>query len=92
MTAALTELETRLPNSPDDGEPRYLSYLLRLWRKRDDQGQPVWCASLEEPGSHQTVRFTDLPALFAFLRTQLGSVQPGGLANEEHQAHEESGS
>ena len=74
-----------MPHYPDDSEPRYLSYLLRLWRKRDDQGQPVWCASLEEPGSHQTVRFRDLPALFAFLRTQLGSVTPGGPANEEHQ-------
>jgi hypothetical protein len=88
----LTELETTLPNSPDDREPLYLSYLLRLWRKRDDQGRPVWCASLEEPGSHQTVRFKDVPALFAFLRTQLGSATPGGPANEEQQAPEEPGS
>ena len=75
-----------MPNSPDDGEPRYLSYLLRLWRKRDDQGQPVWCASLEEPGSHQKVRFRDLPTLFAFLQTQLGGAAPGGLAQEDQQA------
>ena len=89
MIATLTEVETRLPNSPEDREPSYLSYLLRLWRKRDDQGQPVWCASLEEPGSHQTVRFRDLPALFAFLQTQLGSATPGGLVQEEQQAPEE---
>ena len=86
MIATLTELETRLPISPNDSEPRYLSYLLRLWRKRDDQGQPVWCASLEEPGSHQTLRFRDLPALFAFLQTQLGNATPGGLVQEEQRA------
>ena len=72
-----------MPNSRDDREPLYLSYLLRLWRKRDDQGRPVWCASLEEPGSHQTVRFRDVRALFAFLRTQLRSATPGGPANDE---------
>jgi hypothetical protein len=81
--ATLTELETTLPDSPEDREPLYLSYLLRLWRKRDDQGRSVWCASLEEPGSHQTVRFRDVPALFDFLRTQLGSATRGGPANDE---------
>ena len=78
-----------MPNSTNDREPLYLSYLLRLWRKRDDQGQPVWCASLEEPGSHQTVRFRDLPALYAFLQTRLGSATPEGQAQEEQQAPEE---
>jgi hypothetical protein len=73
-------------NAPDDGAPHYLSYLLRLWRKTDGQGQPVWCASLETPGSHQTARFRDLPTLFAFLQTQLGSAPPEGLAQEEQQA------
>ena len=62
--------------TPDDGAPRYLSYLLRIWRMTDGQGQPVWCASLETPGSHQTRRFRDLPALFAFLQTQLESATP----------------
>ena len=86
MIATLTELEARLPNPPDDSEPRYLSYLLRLWRKRDDQGRPVSCASLEEPGSHHTVRFKDLTALFAFLQTQLGSATAEGPAQEAQKA------
>lgn len=71
-------------NAPDDGAPRYLSYLLRLWRKTDGQGRPGWCASLETPGSHQTARFRDLPTLFAFLQAQLGSA-PEGPAQEEQQ-------
>jgi hypothetical protein len=69
----------------DDGAPCYLSYLLRLWRKRDGQGEPIWCASLETPGSHQTTQFKDLPTLFAFLKTQLGSALPAGLAQAEQQ-------
>jgi hypothetical protein len=61
--------------------------MLRLWRKTDNQGQQVWCASLETPGSHQTVRFGDLPALFAFLQTQLGSSTPGEPASEINQTN-----
>ena len=69
----------------DERAPRYLSYLLRIWRKTDGPGQPGWCASLETPGSHQTAYFRDLPTLFAFLQTRLGRA-PEGLAQEEQQA------
>jgi hypothetical protein len=67
----------------DDRDPGYLSYMLRMWRTRDGQGQPVWCASLEEPGSHETARFGDMPAMFAFLQHQLGLAPPGEWAREE---------
>jgi hypothetical protein len=48
---------------------RYLSYLLRLWQT-DDQGQPVWRASLEYPGTRERQGFADLDELFKFLQTQ----------------------
>jgi hypothetical protein len=48
---------------------RYLSYLLRLWQT-NDQGQPVWRASLESPGSRERLGFASLDELFKFLETQ----------------------
>ena len=62
-------------NAQQDGDTRYLSYMLRLWRTRDSQGQPLWCGSLEEPYSHQTARFGDVCAMFAFLQSRLGIEQ-----------------
>jgi len=67
----------------DDLDPRYLSYMLRMWRTRDSTGQPMWCASLEEPGSHETARFGDMGAMFAFLQSRLGLAPPGERAREE---------
>ncbi len=67
----------------DDLEIRYLSYMLRMWRTRDSTGQPVWCASLEAPGSHQTASFGDLCSMFAFLQRQVGFAPPGERTREE---------
>jgi hypothetical protein len=52
-----------------DKSTRYLSYLLRLWQT-DDQGRPVWRASLESPGTHERLGFANLDELFKFLETQ----------------------
>jgi hypothetical protein len=62
-----------------ESDTGYLSYMLRMWRKRDCNGKQMWCVSLEEPGSHHTQRFNDANAMFAFLRTKLGLEieQPG---------------
>ena len=46
--------------------PGYLAYMLRLWRVNDD-GKPVWRASLESPHTGERVGFGSLEALFAFL-------------------------
>ncbi len=62
----------------DDRDLHYQSYMLRLWSKRDSTGQPVWCASLEAPGSHETASFGDMCSMFAFLQRQLGLAPPGG--------------
>lgn len=47
----------------------YFSYLLRLWQ-REDSGTTVWLASLEEPLTGERRGFSDLEALFDFLRAQ----------------------
>jgi hypothetical protein len=64
-------------------DPHYLSYMLRMWRKRDENGQPVWHASLEAPGSHHTENFGDTGALFSYLWSRLeiaDPVAPGRVA------------
>lgn len=67
----------------DNRDTRYLSYMLRLWRMRDSTGQPVWCASLEEPGSHATARFADICSMVTFLQDQVGCAPLGERAREE---------
>jgi hypothetical protein len=47
-------------------QPGYLAYLLRLWRVNDD-GKPVWRASLENPHTGERHGFANLQLLFAFL-------------------------
>ena len=56
-------------------DPHYVSYMLRMWRKRDENGRPMWCASLEEPGSHRMEGFADSDALFSFLQRRLNGEE-----------------
>ena len=72
--------------SQEDSDTDYLSYMLRLWRIRDGNGKEVWCASLEEPGSHQIQSFGDADGMFAFLQSQLGNERPGEHIQQEQQA------
>jgi hypothetical protein len=61
-----------MSNRPAPGEPpRYRSYLLRLWEV-ENEGQPVWRASLQETHSGERRGFADLAALGAFLAAQTG--------------------
>ena len=68
-------------------EPRYLSYLLRLWREQDegeikDSAEPaVWHASLESSLTGKRQGFNSLDELFAFLRRETGLAVDG--AEEE---------
>ena len=52
-----------------EDQPRYLSYLLRLWQVTG-RSQPNWQASLESPITGQRQGFPDVEALFAFLTAQ----------------------
>ncbi|MBI3172670.1 MAG: hypothetical protein HYZ25_03055 [Chloroflexi bacterium] len=47
----------------------YHVYLLRLWR--DDESTP-WRIQVQDPHTDETLVFTDLENLFAFLRQQAG--------------------
>jgi len=53
--------------------PGYLAYLLRLWRVNDD-GKPVWRASLENPHTGERHGFANLELLFAFLEEKTGEL------------------
>jgi hypothetical protein len=46
----------------------YRSYLLRLWLEPNDP--PVWRAMLENPANGERHGFTDLDAMFVFLRSE----------------------
>ena len=58
-------------------QPDYLAYLLRLWQVNDD-GKPVWRASLESPHTVERHGFANLERLFAFLKEKTG-----GFASQE---------
>lgn len=69
----------------------YLSYLVRLWRARDDQFAPgegltVWRASIENPHTGERRAFRSLDALVAYLRRQIGAPpEPGEVPTvDEH--------
>ena len=67
-------------------QPRYLAYMLRLWKIRSGT-ESVWRASLESPRSGERQGFASLEALFAFLeeRTRGSDVQdtPGVQESKE---------
>ena len=60
--------------------PGYLAYMLRLWQVNDD-GKPVWRASVESPHNGERRGFANLELLFAFLEEK--TVE---LAQREEQA------
>jgi hypothetical protein len=55
---------------------RYLSYLLRLWQTSDD-GERIWRASLETPGTGVRRGFGSIADLFDFLQGQIESEGEG---------------
>jgi hypothetical protein len=59
----------------------YASYLLRL-RKSDQDGRPVWRASLESTADGQRTDFASVEELVAFLVARFGWTG-GGAADGE---------
>jgi hypothetical protein len=55
------------------GEPRYVSYLLRLWQVQSQEG-PVWRASLEQASTGERRGFASLADLYAFLERETAPV------------------
>ena len=54
-------------------QPRYLSYLLRLWQI-ESKGQLVWRASVEDSRTGERRGFASIDALLTFLREQTDTV------------------
>jgi hypothetical protein len=54
----------------DDGEHRYLSYLLRLWQTKRT-GNANWRASLEDPRTGKRRGFTSLESMVEYLRSRI---------------------
>ncbi len=62
-------------------QPRYLSYLIRMWQVKTGQGWQ-WARLLESPGSGERRAFPSLEHLIAFLRAQTGRQGAGGVEEE----------
>jgi hypothetical protein len=58
-------------------QQRYLSYLLRLWQTSDD-GEQIWRASLESPGTEERLGFASIEDLIDFLRDRTRPEGEGG--------------
>lgn len=56
-----------MPKKPE----RYFSYLLRLWQS-ESEGQPIWRASLEKPGTNERQGFACIQDLVEFLWSRTG--------------------
>jgi hypothetical protein len=60
--------------------PEYLSYLLRMWRVREEGGTR-WRASLERPSNGERLAFTSLEAAFDFLRERTHETGAAGRSD-----------
>ena len=52
---------------PNDDRQDYLAYMVRLWRAEEDGG-PVWRASVESPHTGERQTFANMELLIAFLK------------------------
>jgi hypothetical protein len=82
--------ETHTGAAMSDESPRYLAYMLRLWRV-EAEGGPAWRASLESPHSGERVGFGSLEALFAFLVEKTGGGVHGARPRAQPEPSEEEG-
>jgi hypothetical protein len=57
------------------GQPRYMSYLLRLWQVEENEGL-AWRLSLESPHTGKQRGFATLAALYSFLESQCANPCP----------------
>lgn len=74
LFAFLREQTGERGGDDDDGQPGYLSYLLRLWREQGEGGE-AWQASLECTSSGELELFKNLDELFDYLRERTGAAQ-----------------
>ena len=68
-----TQYVTMRGQLPEQEQPRYVSYLLRLWQTGDKR-ELVWRASLESAYTGERRGFADLTELLAFLEKEVSQV------------------
>ncbi len=68
-------------------QPSYLAYMLRLWRV-DNQGEPIWRASLESPHTGERQSFADIDKLFSFLQEKIHTQFAGHEQPDERNRSE----
>jgi hypothetical protein len=66
----------------EDSDSGYLSYMLRMWLRRDSKGERVWSASLQEPGSRHMENFSEISAMFSYLQNRL-DAEIAGVARQQ---------
>ncbi len=81
----MTPTEDDPVHPPATSETGYISYLLRMWLRRDSDGRLVWFALLEEPGTRHTESFGDVAGMFLFLQTRMDANTPGHADELEHE-------
>ena len=62
-------MNTTSDRSPDRELQPYVSYLLRLWQVRRDEGI-IWQASLQNARTGERIGFATVEALLAYLQEQ----------------------
>ena len=60
----------------------YRSYLLRIWKERHPSGC-LWRASLESAQTAELRNFSDLEALFEFLRNEATNPEPRPIRRDD---------
>lgn len=63
--------------------PHYISFLVRLWREADDEGD--WIAQVEHIVSGESKYFSSLDEMFAYLRVRYSK---DGIGDGGQPAHE----
>ena len=63
-----------------EGEPRYMAFLLRVWREDSPES---WRITLENPHSGERHGFRSLQALFAFLEEHMAHPPPSPTTDED---------
>lgn len=60
-------------------DPRYVSYLLRVWATEDEE-ETIWRASLESPRTGARFGFATLEELFAFIAAQTATEEEAEIS------------
>ncbi len=69
---------------------RYDSFLLRIWRRSDAEGE-AWAGRLEHVQGGQSLRFTSPEALLSYLHAAIGRGDPHTVTADGASGHDVDG-